>query len=834
MMNSQQSSPRPQAVSMATTPPSTATLSPANLNPPILVEQPKNLMMSPSPSASSPVILPPVVPPPAHQRLSLPQLTSALTSANLSPNSGLGPPTLSPSHHPHHSPSAVFPSGSSPVSASPIPMTVTSPIGKHGGCLGALTASVNALQRPASTSGHYLVQHSPKSPPSTALVSGVPVGIRHLRPVLKTSVGGKSDQAVIITTQTPIFNRSHHSQTTTTMVNLPGTSPMSTLVRVTPSMQQAIHNAQPRPLIIQPRMMGGLGLITTADVPLIRGVTSTMVNNPTLINPYNVPQSKLHSALTGFSDGSPPRIHLPPSPHGPLSLVAQVQPQGKCTSFTMHPSKSIPHANVTLHPQMRHIAPAKAPISHVPLQPKRPPPYPTGAGSPISHHPLSPGASYAMKHNISKMKNPSPATKPGSQVKPIKPVQQQGQRSEVKMVKPVQREKKSPLIPVAVPPLVVPTAPVRPDVTSTVEPQQQTKAPAGQSELVTLQPRAEVVGVTEGVARVERQIPKAVVKPQVLTHVIDGFIIEESKEPFSIGPSSLWSDEYPQLDPRLQQSQMSSRRDDGRQQDGMQSLKRSAPDNQEMSDGMPLRCEFCGKVDRPHKFKRSKRFCSLACSKRYNVGCSKRLGLFAPQRENHERIKHKMKLQVKAKPLKGSRGKHGRLSFNVDRPWCTGQSFGHFPQGERMYSQDQQQQGSSSMSTTSAAMSNPTAATNQDRESNSSSAGPSEESSSLESSMTFSPSPNSEVDETPPVSDDAFDDPAGPEGDPAKWSVQDVYDFIHTLPGCSDYADEFLRQEIDGQALMLLKEDHLMTAMNMKLGPALKIISRIYSLKEKI
>lgn len=60
--------------------------------------------------------------------------------------------------------------------------------------------------------------------------------------------------------------------------------------------------------------------------------------------------------------------------------------------------------------------------------------------------------------------------------------------------------------------------------------------------------------------------------------------------------------------------------------------------------------------------------------------------------------------------------------------------------------------------------------------------------------------------------------------------VQDVYDFVRNLPGCQEYADEFKSQEIDGQALMLLKEDHLMSAMNMKLGPALKICSRINSI----
>ena len=62
--------------------------------------------------------------------------------------------------------------------------------------------------------------------------------------------------------------------------------------------------------------------------------------------------------------------------------------------------------------------------------------------------------------------------------------------------------------------------------------------------------------------------------------------------------------------------------------------------------------------------------------------------------------------------------------------------------------------------------------------------------------------------------------------------VVDVYEFIKALPGCASYADEFRSQEIDGQALMLLKEDHLMTTMSMKLGPALKICAKINSLKE--
>ena len=68
--------------------------------------------------------------------------------------------------------------------------------------------------------------------------------------------------------------------------------------------------------------------------------------------------------------------------------------------------------------------------------------------------------------------------------------------------------------------------------------------------------------------------------------------------------------------------------------------------------------------------------------------------------------------------------------------------------------------------------------------------------------------------------------------EPTKWNVDDVYEFIRSLPGCQEIAEEFRAQEIDGQALLLLKEDHLMSATNIKLGPALKICARISMLKD--
>ena len=70
-----------------------------------------------------------------------------------------------------------------------------------------------------------------------------------------------------------------------------------------------------------------------------------------------------------------------------------------------------------------------------------------------------------------------------------------------------------------------------------------------------------------------------------------------------------------------------------------------------------------------------------------------------------------------------------------------------------------------------------------------------------------------------------------PKVNPMKWNVDEVVDFVKSLPGCAEYACDFAEQEIDGQALLLLKADHLMSAMNMKLGPALKLCAKIEAVR---
>lgn len=70
-----------------------------------------------------------------------------------------------------------------------------------------------------------------------------------------------------------------------------------------------------------------------------------------------------------------------------------------------------------------------------------------------------------------------------------------------------------------------------------------------------------------------------------------------------------------------------------------------------------------------------------------------------------------------------------------------------------------------------------------------------------------------------------------PDDEPVdKWTVSKVCNFIRDLKGCSDYAEDFENQEIDGQALLLLKEDNLVNVMQMKLGPALKIVASVRQL----
>ena len=70
-----------------------------------------------------------------------------------------------------------------------------------------------------------------------------------------------------------------------------------------------------------------------------------------------------------------------------------------------------------------------------------------------------------------------------------------------------------------------------------------------------------------------------------------------------------------------------------------------------------LRCEFCGKDDYARRFKRSKRFCSMACAKRYNVGCSRHVRLFPSKNGSGGYVKKRKVVPGKRSWLRDQQGR---------------------------------------------------------------------------------------------------------------------------------------------------------------------------------
>ncbi len=71
-----------------------------------------------------------------------------------------------------------------------------------------------------------------------------------------------------------------------------------------------------------------------------------------------------------------------------------------------------------------------------------------------------------------------------------------------------------------------------------------------------------------------------------------------------------------------------------------------------------------------------------------------------------------------------------------------------------------------------------------------------------------------------------------PSGDPTNWNCDEVYQFVNCVAGLQ-IAEMFKSQEVDGSALTLIRDDHLVNTMQIKLGPALKIMSKFNELKSK-
>jgi hypothetical protein len=71
-----------------------------------------------------------------------------------------------------------------------------------------------------------------------------------------------------------------------------------------------------------------------------------------------------------------------------------------------------------------------------------------------------------------------------------------------------------------------------------------------------------------------------------------------------------------------------------------------------------------------------------------------------------------------------------------------------------------------------------------------------------------------------------------PSGDPTEWNCEQVFEFVKQVAG-PNVAYLFRSQEVDGSALSLIRDDHLVNTMQIKLGPALKIMSKFNELTQK-
>ncbi|XP_059955100.1 polyhomeotic-like protein 3 isoform X6 [Mesoplodon densirostris] len=148
--------------------------------------------------------------------------------------------------------------------------------------------------------------------------------------------------------------------------------------------------------------------------------------------------------------------------------------------------------------------------------------------------------------------------------------------------------------------------------------------------------RSNSTSMPSSIPSVENKPPQAIVKPQILTHVIEGFVIQEGLEPFPVSRSSLLIEQpvkkRPILDNQVINSvcvqpelQNNAKHADNSSDTEMEDM--IAEEALEEMDSELLKCEFCGKMGYANEFLRSKRFCTMSCAKRYNVSCSKKFAL---------------------------------------------------------------------------------------------------------------------------------------------------------------------------------------------------------------
>lgn len=276
--------------------------------------------------------------------------------------------------------------------------------------------------------------------------------------------------------------------------------------------------------------------------------------------------------------------------------------------------------------------------------------------------------------------------------------------------------------------------------------------------------------------------PQAVVKPNVLTHLIEGFVIQEGAEPFPVCGSVKDS--------------------------AGEDLTNDSPDTNQsetVTTATVLKCEYCKNFAPASQFRGTKRFCSMSCAKRYNVSFRQHFSV---------------------------RQGHGQSRNTTDQDRGQGHLSNSDEEGGITRRRVPRRTSSEIASAKIAGRPIPVKCRSESSHSDEESSGEEDEDDPMSLSPASSASCHQQQPLPPPSVPTENSAPSCPPASPAQWSVEEVSQFISSLQGCEDLAPHFLSQEIDGQALLLLKEEHLMSTMNIKLGPALKICAHINNLRD--
>ncbi|XP_063318708.1 polyhomeotic-like protein 3 isoform X3 [Pelmatolapia mariae] len=291
----------------------------------------------------------------------------------------------------------------------------------------------------------------------------------------------------------------------------------------------------------------------------------------------------------------------------------------------------------------------------------------------------------------------------------------------------------------------------------------------------------------------------------VLTHLVEGFVIKEGLEPFPVSQSSLLSEQQASL-PEPQDVPTNGDAADDSPLDADQSdssdseMENDGPTGEvaELGESVPdvLQCEYCGSSGYARTFLRSKRFCSMSCVRRFSVSCTKRITVLRAGRLVHRPVGRRGRPPSR---VNGASREH--FVMQAHRSFGSKETQHSSPREEDEHHEEEEEEEEPPVPMTTRLRKQAERAQERVRE--------------------------QRTIETIIVSDTEED-----VGCPSQWNVEQVFSYVSTLPGGADVAEEFRSQEIDGQALLLLTEDHLVSTMNLKLGPALKLCAHINSLKD--